>query len=179
MDQQQEEDYYEYPSPYQQQPAFRDSKADLLDKIRPDEIVELTRNKLMGKELNENGSWIINPELRGNAISALGAHDIANLVLCVANPSTSISKLEDKEIRRRAYSLMDTAIKMILANWKNYIITNTAQIWYVADIVYSITFIVMKQADSEGIRKMIIGTRSESHHIMNTENQKKSFWRRS
>lgn len=167
------DDMQSIPYPYK-----TDSKADLLDKIRPDEIVEITRNKLMGKELSRSGNWETNPNLKDNAISELGAWDISNLILSVANSSTSISKLNDKEIRRRAYSLMETAVKMILANFREYKITNTAQIRFISDIVYSLTFIVMKQADAEGIRKMIIGTRSEHHVQTESSERKRSFFRK-
>jgi len=153
-------------------------KADLLDKINPDEPVEILCQRLMGRELNNRGEWVINKELKKCSISKIGAWNISNLLLSIASRSTSISKLSDKEIRKRAYSLTDTAIRNLLANWKEYGITNTAQIRYVADIVYSVVFIVMKQSEGEGVRKMIIGTRSESHHVVSEEEKKKSFWRR-
>lgn len=141
------------------------NKADILDKIRPEEIVEIMRNRLMGKELNKKLEWETNENLKDNAISELGAWDLSNLVLSVANPNVSISRLNDKEIRRRAYNIMKAAIKMILANWKKYKITNSAQIIFAAEIVFSMAFITMKQCEGEGIRKMVIGTRAETHHI--------------
>jgi len=140
-------------------------KADILDKIRPEEIVEIIRNRLMGKELNKKMEWVTNDRLKDNAISELGAWDLSSLMLSVANPNVSISKLKDKEIRRRAYNIMKTAIKMMLVNWKSYKITNTAQITFIAEIVFSMAFITMKQCEGEGIRKMIMGTRQEAHHV--------------
>ena len=119
----------------------------------------------MGRERNESGDWVIRDELKENAISEVGAWQIANLLLSVANPNVSISKLTDKEIRTRAYHLTETAVKMLLSNWKTYAIYNSAQIEYVAEIVFSIAFITLKQPEGEGIRKMITGTRTETHNI--------------
>lgn len=145
-------------------------KADMLDKIRPEEIVEVIRNRLMGKILNSrNMKWETNSNLKDNGISEIGAWDLSNLVLSVANSNVSVSKLDDKEIRRRAYNIMKTSIKMILANWKEYKITNTAQIGFVAEIVFSMAFITMKQCEGEGIRKMIMGTRQEMHQVSEYE----------
>ena len=121
-------------------------KADLLDKINPDRIVEDIKQRLMGREFDrKTKTWKVNPFLKENAVSELCANDMAILVLSVSNPNVSISKLNDKEIRRRAYSVMETAIKMLLAKWEEYDITNSAQIRYVAEIVFSIAFITMKQ----------------------------------
>ena len=146
------------------------NKADMLDKIRPEEIVEVIRNRLMGKILDPSTmKWVTNENLKDNAISELGAWDLSNLVLSVANPNVSISKLNDKEIRRRAFNIMRTSIKMLLANWKQYKITNTAQISFVSEIVFSMTFITMKQCEGEGVRKMIMGTRQEMHQVSEYE----------
>jgi len=148
-------------------------KADLLRQITPEKIVELLRKRLMGQMENEKGQWITNKYLQTNAISEMGAWELSNLMLSVSNSSTSISKLDDKTIRKRAYSLTETSVKMMITNWIEYEITNTAQLNYVAEIVYSISFIVMKQADAEGIRKMIMSIRTESHHSNDGDGEKK------
>ena len=156
-------------------------KADMLDKIRPEEIVEIIRNRLMGKVLNmKTREWDTVDALKDNAISEIGAWDISNLILSVANPNVSISKLNDKEIRRRSFNIMKTAVKMLIVNWKQYKITNTAQISFIAEIVFSIAFITMKQCESEGVRKMIMGTRQETHQIADfgMRPSKKSIFRR-
>ena len=152
-------------------------KADILDKIRPEEVVELIRQKLLGRELDENGKWVENPALSRNAISPMGAWDISNLLLSVSNPSTSISDLTDKDIKKRAYSITEKAVKKMIADWRDYKITNTAQMEYIADIVYSIAFIVLKQCEREGIRRLVKETRTEAHHTVSTgEEKKKHFW---
>ena len=165
-----DESYTAPATPYQ----MSSDKADLLDKITPEAIVELLRNRLMGKMQDEQtGEWKIIPQLKDNAISELGAWDLSNLILSVSNKNISISKLNDKEIRRRAYSTLESAIKMMISNWKRYKIRSVSQIRFVGDIIFSITFITLKQCDNEGIRKMIMGTRQESHQISEYGEQKR------
>jgi len=158
---------------------FGGDKASIIEKINPEEIVELLRNRLMGKTLDQDtGKWITNKNLKDNAISEIGAWDLSNLILSVANPNTSLSKLDDKTIRRRAYSLTETSIHMMISNWQEYKITNRAQIKFISDIMYSLTLITLKMADAEGIRKMIMGMYSESKNINELQDVKKSFFRR-
>jgi len=160
-------------------PYTSSDKADLFDKIRPDEVVELIRQKLLGRELDENGKWVENPALNRNAISPMGAWDISNLLLSVSNPSTPISDLTNKDIMKRAYSITEKAVKKMIADWRDYKITNTAQMDYIADIVYSIVFIVLKQCEREGVRRLLKETRTEAHHTVSAgEENKKAFWRR-
>ena len=163
--------------PYYQETGGR---ADLLDKINPDKIVDTIKNKLMGRELDsKTRKWVDNPILKKNAVTELCANEMCNLILSVSNSNTSISKLKDQEIRKRAYSLTCTSMAMMLASWSAYGINNTAQLKYIADIIYSLTFIVMKQADNEGIRKMIVGTRSEIHNVQDSpEGQRKGLFGR-
>jgi len=46
----------------------QNDKADLLDRIRPDAIVEIIQNKLMGKEF-KNGEWVDNPALKKRSLT--------------------------------------------------------------------------------------------------------------
>lgn len=171
-----DEDYYSPDMPINNQ----GDKASIIERINPDEIVELIRMRLMGKMKNPTtGSWESIKALEGNAISELGAWEITNLILSVSNTNTSLSKLKDVEIKKRAFSIMVTSIKMTIANFSEYHITNTAQLRYIADVVFSITFITLKQADNEGIRKMITGMYSENKTIMqNSDGKGRSLFRR-
>ncbi len=154
-------------------------KADLLDKINPDRVVEEIKNRLMGREfIRKNMRWEDNFILKKNAVSELCANDMATLVLSVSNPNVSISKLKDEEIRKRAYGVMEAAIKMLIANWKDYRITNIAQITYVSEIVFSVSFITMKQCEGEGIRKMVVGSRQETHLSTDTERERRGLFGR-
>ena len=112
-----------------------------------------------------------------NAISEIGAWDLSNLILSISNQNTSLSKLDDKTIRKRAYAITETAVRMMISNWVSYKITNRAQLAYIADIVYGLSLITLKMADAEGIRKMITGMYSESRNISEFDSPKKKMFR--
>ena len=112
-------------------------KADLLDKIKPDAIVEVIRQRLLGKEL-VNGTWVTNPELESRALTPVGAWDIANLMLGVSSQNVAISKLNDLEIKNRSLNIAKTAQYMCLKNWKEYGIKGKDQLYFVHQIVFSV-----------------------------------------
>ena len=136
-------------------------KADLLDKIKPDLIVNIIMHKLQGEEMI-NGKWIKNPLLKDRAISFNGAWDIANIMLGVSSQNVSLSKLNDKEIRARTLEIVETVQEMCLKNWKEYNLMGTDQLKFIHQIVMSNTFITLKQPEGEGIRNLIKGVRSET-----------------
>lgn len=138
-----------------------DSKADLLDKINPEKIVDSIAHRLMG-EVFINGKWTKIDTLKKRALTKLGSWDIANLLLGVSSQNVSISKLNDKEIRERTLNVVKTAQYMCLKNWREYGILGQDQLYFVHQIVMSITFITLKQPEGEGIRKMLMGTIQES-----------------
>lgn len=174
-----DDEEYDIQAPTIPYPVDATGRADLLDKIKPQLIIEDIKNRLMGRELDiDTNRWVFKKELKDEAVSEVCANDMAILILSVSNQNTSLSKLKDKEIRQRAYSMMETAIRRMLTDWDRYKLTNSAQINYVADIVYSLIFITLKQADNEGIRKMIVGTRSEIHQVQETQGQGKSIFGR-
>ena len=135
-------------------------KADLLDRIRPDAIVEVIQNKLMGKEF-KNGEWVSNPVLKKRALTEQGAFEIANLMLSVSSQNVSISKLKDDEIKKRTREIVVTAQCMALDNWKDYGIKHCDQMRFIHQIVISNTLITLKQSENEGIRKLLMGTIQE------------------
>lgn len=158
----QEEDYSEKrESIYPPTMIMQGSKADLLDKINPDEIVETIRHKLMGEDFVE-GQWKKVPYLVKRALTPEGAWDISNLILCVSNQNVSLSKLDDDSIRKRALSIARTAQIMCINNWEEYGIREINQLRFVHEMVFSTALITLKQPEGEGIRKMIMGTISES-----------------
>jgi len=152
-------------------PQSRQDKADILDKIRPDLIVEVIRHKLMGEELI-NGKWEIQQHLQSRALTPVGAWDIANLMLPVSSQNVSISKLQDHEIRSRALSIAKTAQRMCLDNWIDYGITKTDQLWFVHEIVFSNTLITLKQPEGAGIRELIKGTTTEQRSVVSQDDRK-------
>jgi len=149
-------------------------KADLLDKIRPSDVVDEMRLSLMGQEM-VNGNVINIPELKDLALTKLGAWQICNLLKAPSNKNTSISKLNDNEIRQRILSISRTAQKLMVDHWKEFGIKNTSQLWYVHEILFTVGFIVMKQCEGAGVRKMIIGTTTETRQINSQEKPKRSW----
>lgn len=147
-------------------------KADLLDKIRPDEIVEIIRNRLMGKDFI-NGEWTKIPALQARALTEVGAWDISNLMLAVSSRNVSISKLKDEEIRKRSLNICRQAQVMCLKNWKEYGIQGTDQLGFVHEIVISNTLITLKQPQDEGIRKLLMGTVQENRSLVSQEDVSK------
>lgn len=137
-------------------------KADLLEKIRPDEIVEIIRNRLTGKEFKD-GKWVTIPALQNRSLTEVGAWDISNLMLAVSSRNVSISKLKDEEIKKRTLNIVTQAQVMCLKNWKEYGIKGTDQLGFVHEIVMSNTLITLKQPQDEGIRKLLMGTIQESN----------------
>lgn len=134
-------------------------KADLLDKIQPNLIIDIIFHRLLG-EREINGEWIKDPALQSRALTKKGAWDMATLMTPVSSQNVSLSKLKDNEIRLRALSIAKTAQCMCLRNWKEYGIQGTDQLKFVHEIVFSNTFITLKQPEGEGIRKLLgnIGT---------------------
>lgn len=151
-------------------------KADLLDKINPDAIVEVIRQRLLGRELI-NGVWVDQPQLKERALTPLGAWDIANLMLSVSSQNVAISKLNDKEIRERTLNVAKTAQYMCLKNWKSYGIKGKDQLYFVHQIVFSNTFITLKQPEGEGIRKLLGTTVNENRAVIEREKQGFSLFR--
>jgi hypothetical protein len=170
----------EYVDPNAQQGAyyppqsFASDKADLLEKIRPDEIVDIYRNRLLGKEYI-NSKWVEVTELQRRKLSNLGAWEIANLMLSASTQNVAISNLKDREIKARTISIVRTAMKMCLRNWKEYGITSADQFYFVKEIVMTNTLVTLKQPEHEGIRKLIKGTTQESRVVQDTPQQKKGI----
>jgi hypothetical protein len=60
---------------------------------------------------------------------------------------------------------------MCLKNWKEYGIKGVDQFHFIHQIIFSNTFITLKQPEGAGIRKMLMGTISE--HAVKSETEKK------
>jgi len=148
-------------------------KADLLEKIKPDLIVDVIRHKLLGEELIE-GKWEKIPAFQDRALSEKGAWEIANLMLPVSSQNVSISKLSNDEIRERTFAIAREAQLLCIKNWAEYGITGADQLGLVHQIVFSNTFITLKQPEGEGIRKMLMGTIQEQN--LNQQAEPKKGW---
>jgi hypothetical protein len=157
-----QQDYYNLPSVPQ---TPKSDRPDLLDKIKPELIVEIIRRKLMGEE-NIGGEWKKVSYLQNRALTNIGSWELSNLMLGVSSINISISKLNDKEVKMRAYNIAKTAQRMCLANWKEYGIRNQSQLWFVHEIIFSNTLAVLKQADEASIQELLKGTITENRSVM-------------
>jgi hypothetical protein len=152
----------------------KSDKADLLDKIRPDLIVEEVRHKLLGETLVD-GRWVKASWLKNKALTEEGASDITTLMLSVSSQNISLSKLNNDEIRNRTLEIIRTLHESLLKNWKEYGIKGTDQIGFVHQIVMSNTLITLKQSENEGIRNLIKGVRTETAQLTPYKEEKKGL----
>lgn len=132
-------------------------RGDLIEKIKPEGMVEIIRQRLLGKEFVGN-KWIDVPALQKRRLSEVGAWELSNLMLGVSSINISISKLSDREIKERLYRIAKSAQRMMLSNWKEYGVINVAQFFYVHEILFSNTLGVLKQADDASIQDLLKGT---------------------
>jgi len=95
-------------------------------------------------------------------------------MLPVSSQNVSISKLTNDEIRERTFNIAREAMLMCVKNWKEYGITGADQLGLVHQIVFSNTFITLKQPEGEGIRKMLMGTIQEQN--LRQDSTEKKGW---
>lgn len=158
-------------TPYYQPTIMPSEKADLFDKINPQDIVEVMKYKLMGYEFNrERQEWYKPHWAKG--LNERGANEITTLMLPVSSKNVAISKLSDSEIRERTKAIHREAMIMCLRNWKQYGLTGPDQIGLISQIVVSNTFITLKQPENAGIRELIKGTTSEVRSIQEAPEKK-------
>jgi len=139
-------------------------KAELIDKIKPEAMVEIIRHRLLGQEFI-SGRWVDVQALKDRKLTEVGAWEIANLMLGVSSINISLSKLTDREIKERAYRIAKTAQFMMISNWKEYGVVNVSQFYYVHEIVFSNTLAVLKQADAASIQELLKATVYENRNI--------------
>jgi len=131
-------------------------KADLLEKIRPDSIVNVIKMNLQGYEWDpKSDEWKINKALQKLALTEVGASSIANLMLPASSQNVSLSNLKDLEIKKRVKAICRTAIYMAVTNWRDYGVYNPAQLRFINEVVFTNSFVVLKQPENEGIRRLI------------------------
>jgi len=172
---QQEQQYQSHAIP-QGGMSYTESKADLLDKIRPEETVEEIKQRLMGREWDSiKGKWIVNPALRDMALTEIGASAIATLIFPTCSRTSSLSNLNEKIIWNRWLAIVRTLEKTILDNWQSWGINSVAQIFWASEIVKSAVLISLKQPENEGIRRLLNSVISESRNVSTYGEEKKAM----
>ena len=151
-----------------------DSKADLLEKIKPELAIETIKQKLMGREWNEQKhEWVPNLALKKMALTEEGATAITNLMFPASSQNVSLSNLKDEEIKKRMLSIIKTAMKMCLDNVHEYGITSSSQYYFIRELIHTNTLVVLKQSENEGIRRLINSTISENRNYNTMGEEKK------
>lgn len=154
----------------------RVDRADFVDKIKPEQIVEVIRHKLLGEEW-DGSKWIKLPELQEGAFSERGAWDISNLILGIGNINMSISKLNEHQINARLRESIKELLRILLSNWLAYKITNVGQLYYVKSITFSNSLAVLSQAGEGSIQELFKTTVQENRQV-NTEKREPGKLRR-
>jgi len=146
--------------------GYPDSKADLLDKIRPEEIIEQVKQRFMGKEWDTHKEvWVQNPALKDMALTEVGASAITNLMFPASTRNVSVSNLNDEEIKKRLMSMIRTAMKMCLDNWEDYGIKTTSMFYFIREGIHTNTLVALKQSENEGIRRLLNSVISENRSV--------------
>jgi hypothetical protein len=143
-----------------------DSKADLLDKIKPELAVEVIKQVLMGKEWDAiKEAWVVKPGLSEFALTEFGATIVASLVYPACSQNTSLSNLKEDRIYKRLLSIIKTLCKDMLDYHQEMGIKSSAHLYHIKDIVYTIVQVSLTQSESEGIRRLINSTIQESRNV--------------
>lgn len=162
-----EDEYVTVPIPYSSGSVpvpSRVDRADFVDKIKPEQIVEVIRHKLLGEEW-DGSKWIKLKSLQKYALSELGAWELSNLMLGSGTINTSISKLKDTQINARLRNLIkETMIKM-LSSWREYKIQDVGQFYYIKSILFSNALAVLSQAGDGSIQELFKTTVQENRNI--------------
>ena len=154
----------------------RSDRADLIDKIKPDVIVEVIRQRLLGNEW-DGSTWKPVQALKEFALTERGAWEISNLMLGVSSINTTVSRLKEEVIKSRLKRIARDAQFLLIAHWREYGIKNSAQFYYVHSLVFTNALTVLFQAGEGSIQELLKGTVQENRNI-NTEKKEPGKLRR-
>jgi hypothetical protein len=135
----------------------KSDKADLIDKINPDRMVIEIRHRLLGEEFN--------------------GREISSLMMGTSSINTTISKYKEETIKARLRRIAKDAQYMLISNWREYGVRNTAQFYFVHSIVFSNALAVLSQAGEGSIQELVKGTVYENRNV-NTEKKEPGKLRR-
>jgi len=142
----------------------RNDRADLIDKIKPDAIVDVIRNRLLGKEWN-GSEWLDVPALKDSALTERGAWEVSNLMLSISSINTSVSRLKEEVIKARLKRIARDTQYLLIAHWREYGIRNSAQFYYVHNLVFTNALTVLFQAGDGSIQELLKGTVQENRNV--------------
>jgi hypothetical protein len=164
-DEQQEVEYIPYPSQNMGVPLpSRVDRADFVDKIKPEGIVEIIRHKLMGEEFIDS-KWVKIKVLQGVSISERGAWELANIMLSAGSINMSISKIKPEQINARLKGMIREVMIKMLVNWREYNVVDVSQFYYVKSVIFSNALAVLSQAGEGSIQELFKTTVQENRNI--------------
>jgi len=178
---QEQEQQQQYPQQFMQNP----DKANLLHEMDPTAIVERINHELLGERLNSDGTWTKNKFITNIPINEVGVHDIATLILSICSQNMILSNLDENDIKLLAHENVETAMVMFRNNWYRYGFKRSAgkgELYLLKQIIYNLTYSTLKQAQAEGIRKLLKSTTTELRQTNTMEKPQASLlnmiWKR-
>lgn len=151
-------------------------RADFIDKIKPEQIVEILRHKLLGEQWSGT-KWEKIKSLEKYSLSERGAWEISNLMLAAGSINMSISKLTKEQVANRLRNLIKEALILMLVNWRVYNIVDIGTFYYVKSILMSNGLAVLSQAGEGSIQDLLKTTVTESRNV-STEKKEHGKMRR-
>jgi len=145
-------------------------RAELIDRINPQSVVEATRHMLMGEEWDGN-AWVKVKALEGRSLTAVGAWEISSQLQGVANIATTISKYKESVIKERLKRISFNTQIQLLSNFREYGIKNVAQFYFVHNIVFSVALAVLSQAGEGSIQDLLGKIKSETTSINSNQQE--------
>jgi hypothetical protein len=154
----------------------RNDRAELIDKINPENVITVTRHMLLGEEWT-GSTWVKVKELEKDSLTPLGAWKISSQLQGIANLSTSISKYKEELIKARLKRIAQNTQIQLVGNFREYGIKNVSQFYFVHNIIFSIAMAVLFQAGDGSIQDLLGKIKSETTQI-NTEKKEPGRLRR-
>lgn len=151
--------YQGVPAPHQ-----RSDRAELIDKINPENVISITRHMLLGEDW-DGTKWVKIEALQKHCLTEVGAWRISSQLQGIANLATSVSKYDHKLIRERLRRLAKNTQIQLIGNWREYGIRNVSQFYFVHNIIFSIAMAVLYHAGEGSIQDLIGKIKSESTSI--------------
>lgn len=142
----------------------RVDRADFVDKIKPEQVVEIIRHKLLCEDW-DGSRWVKVPGLEKSALTEKGAWELSNLMLGSGTLNTSISKLSQNQISARLRNLVGEEMRKILSSWREYNITDVGTMYYINSLIFSNALAVLSQAGEGSIQELFKTTVQENRNI--------------
>ena len=142
----------------------RNDRADLIEKINPERLVDSMYHHLMGEKL-VGDNWVYDEKKKTIALTEVGASAISDLLRPIANVNMSISKLSRQEISMRLLSVTDTMNEMLIAKWMQFGVKDASHMKFVFETVFNTGLAVYKQAQDASIQDLLKGTVVENRLV--------------